>query len=85
MLYSCPSPNISRDHIDTVVPQFMADLRASLKIKAPINPVANTAIDRGKVLGKLLVALTCKRRSQFMKAFEAMCMEDCPCDSGNSL
>lgn len=70
---------IGRDHIDSAVPQLIADLCPGITIKAAIYLVAATVIDRRSVLGDLLIALTCVSRSQFMKAFEVMCVQDIPC------
>lgn len=50
--------NVHSDHIDPTVPQLIADLNPGLTIKTPICLATSTTVDRGAVLGNLLVALT---------------------------
>ncbi|MNO08109.1 hypothetical protein D3C81_2306010 [compost metagenome] len=47
-------------------------------IKAPIYLVTSTAVDRRAMMGNPLIALTCERGPEFMKAFEVVCMQDVP-------
>jgi hypothetical protein len=63
MAYSCPATNVGGDHVDPPVPQLAADLPQGLSIKVPIYLATLAAVDWRGVLGDLLVALTCVRRS----------------------
>jgi hypothetical protein len=63
MAYSCPPPNVGSDYADPTVPQLITDLTSCFTIKARIYLAALTAIDRGAVLGDLLIAFACVRRS----------------------
>lgn len=63
MAYSCASSDVGTDYVDSTVPQLIADLLSGLTIEAPIYLATVAAIDRRAVLGDLLVALTCVRRS----------------------
>lgn len=36
MVYSCPPTDVRRDHVESTVPQFIADLLAGLLIKTLI-------------------------------------------------
>lgn len=76
MAYSCPPTNVGRDHVDPTIPQFIADLDSSLTIKVPIYPVTLAAVDRCRVLGDLLIALTYIRRAELMEASEVVFMQD---------
>lgn len=68
--------DIGSDHIDSAVPQLMTDLLSGITIKVSIYLAAATIIGRRSVLGDLFIALTGVSRSQFMKAFEVMCVQD---------
>lgn len=75
---SYPSSDVRRDYVDPTMPKLVADLHPSLTIKVPICQVTLAAVDRRPVLGDLLIAFTCVRRSEFMEAFELVCMQDIP-------
>lgn len=85
MAYSCSSPNISRCHVDTTVPQLIADLRAGVLIKVPFNLVAAATVDGRGMMGDLLIAFACIGRPQFVEAFEVVLMEDLPCGADDPL
>ncbi|GFM73563.1 hypothetical protein PSCICL_45550 [Pseudomonas cichorii] len=61
--YSCSPSDIGSDHIDSTVAQFIADLPPGVTIEVSIYLATLAAVDRGEVLGYLLIALTCVRRS----------------------
>ena len=63
MTYLCPTPNVNRDHVDSTMPQFTADLASGLKIKVPIYPATLAAVDGRTVLDDLLITLTFVRHS----------------------
>jgi hypothetical protein len=63
MVDSSPPSNVCSDHIDSTVPQFIADLPPSLAIKALIFLATWSTVNRRAVLGYLLIALTRVRRS----------------------
>lgn len=63
ILYSSASSNVGRDHVDPPVPKLVADLPASLTIKALICLATLTTVDRRALLGDLLLAFTSVRRS----------------------
>ena len=52
-----------------------ADLPPSFTIKVSIYLATLAAVDRRPVLGDLLIALTCERRSELMEASEVVCMQ----------
>jgi hypothetical protein len=70
------------------MPQFSTDLHASFTIKTTIYGTALPTVNRCPMLGDLLVTLTRKRRSQLMKSFEIVGMQNVssgPDDSLNKL
>ena len=79
MACSCLTTNVSRYHVDTTVPQFIADLVSGLPIEALVKLIATASVDRRGVMGDLLVAFACIGRPQLVEAFEVVRMEDVPC------
>lgn len=78
MACSFPSSNVGSGHFEPAVPKLVADLPPGLTIKASIDLIILAAVDRSPVLGDLLIVLTCERRTELMKAFEVVCMQDVP-------
>ena len=76
MAYSCPTTDVSRYHVDTAVPKFIADLVSGLPIKVPVEPAAPATVYGRLVIGDLHIAFACKSRAQFVEAFEVVRMED---------
>ena len=60
MACSCSAANVSRHHVDTTVPEFIADLHSGLLIKASVELVAMAIVDRRGMLGDLFIAFACK-------------------------
>ena len=82
---SCSTPNVSRHHVDTAVPQLIADLYSGLLIKASVELVAVAAVDGRKMSSDLLIAFARVGCPQFVEAFEVVLMEDIPCGADDSL
>ena len=74
---SCSTTDVSRYHVDTAVPEFIAELVSGLPIKGPVKLVATTIIIDGRgIVGDLLIAFARIGRAQFVEAFEVVRMED---------
>lgn len=59
MVCSYSATNVSGHHVDTAVPEFIADLVSGLLIEVPIDLVATTTIDGRGMMGDLLIAFAC--------------------------
>ena len=84
MVCSCSTTNVSRYHVDTTVPQLIADLCSRLLIEVSVKLVAAATVDGRGVVGDLLIAFARIGRSQLVKAFEVVRMEDLPCRTNDS-
>lgn len=78
-------PIVGRYHVDTTVPEFVANLLSGLLIQVRVELGAMAAVDGRVMLGDLLIAFARIGRSQLMKAFESMGMENFPCRADDSL
>jgi hypothetical protein len=77
MAYSCSTTDVSRYHVDTAVPKFIAELVSGLPIKGPVKLVAPPIIIDGRgIEGDLLIAFARIGCAQFVEAFEVVRMED---------
>lgn len=76
MACSCSTPDVSRYHVDTAVPQLIADLVSGLPIEALVELIATAAVDGRGMKGDLLIAFARISRPQFVEAFEVVLMED---------
>lgn len=84
MACSCSTANVSRYHVDTAVPQLIADLHSGLLIEVSVEQVATATVDGRGMMGDLLIAFACIGRSQFVEALEAVVMEGVPCRADDS-
>ena len=82
---SCSTTDIGRYHVDTTVPEFIADLVSSLPIEALVELIATAYVDRRWMVGDLLVAFTRIGRPQFVEAFEVVRMEYVPSRPNDAL
>ena len=85
MACSCSTTDISRYHVDTTVPQLVADLCSGRLIKVSVKFVATTTIDGRGMVGDLLIAFARIGRPQFVEAVEAVHVEDVPCRTDDFL
>ena len=85
MACSCSTTDVSRDHVCTTVPQFMADLHTSLLIEVWVELIAAATVDGRGMMGDLLVAFARIGCPQFVEAFEVVLLEDVPCRADNPL
>lgn len=85
MPYSCSAPYVSRNYVDTTVPQLIADLCSGLPIKMSVELIAMATVDGRRMMGDLFVAFARIGRAQFVEAFEVVLMEDVPCRANNPL
>ena len=73
---SCSTTDVSRDHVCTTVPQFMADLHTSLLIEVWVELIAAATVDGRGMMGDLLVAFARIGCPQFVEAFKVVLMEE---------
>jgi hypothetical protein len=78
-------PNICRYHVDTPVPQFIADLYSGFLIEMSVDLVATASVGGRKMTGDLLIAFARISRTQFVESFEVVRMEDLSCGADDSL
>ena len=74
--YSFSAADVSRYHVDTSVPQFVADLRPGVFIEVSVKLVAIATIDRRGIMGDFFIAFAGIGRPQFVEAFEVVLVED---------
>ena len=79
MACSRSTTNVSRNHVDTSVPQLIADLFSSNLIEALVELVGLASVNGGGMMGNLPIAFARIGRPQFVEAFEVVRMEDLPC------
>ena len=78
MAYSCSTTNVRRYHVDTAVPQLIADFFSGLLIEVPVELVAMATVDGRVMMGDLLIAFARIGRPQFVEAFEVVLYGGCP-------
>ncbi|MGF6397255.1 hypothetical protein ABH905_000921 [Pseudomonas frederiksbergensis] len=76
MFCSCSTTNVSRNHVDTTVTKFVADLYSGQLIEVLVELVAITTVDGREVISDFLVAFARISRPQLMKASEFMRVEE---------
>ena len=84
MPYSCAAPDVSRNYVDTTVPQLIADLCSGLLIEVPVELVAAATVDGCRMLGDLFIAFARVGRAQFVEALEIVRMKNLPCRTNDS-
>lgn len=85
MPYSCSAPYVSRNYVDTTVPQLIADLCSGLLIEVSVGLVAAATVDGCRMLGDLLIAFARIGRPQFVETLEVVRMENLPCGANDYL
>lgn len=85
MSYSRATTDVSRYHVDTTVPQLIADLCSDLPIKMSVELIAMAAVDGRRMMGDLLISFACIGRPQFVKAFKSVLMKNVPSRTDGAL
>lgn len=76
MACSCSATDVSRNYVDTTVPQLIADLCACLLIEVLVELVATTSFDWRKLVCNLLIPFACVGRTQFVESLEVVRVKD---------
>lgn len=85
MLFSCSPTNISGYHVDTTVPQLIADLCSGLLIELSVELITIATVNGREMVSNVLVAFARIGRPQFVETFEVERMEDVPGGADDSL
>lgn len=87
MASSFLTTNVGRYHVDTAVPEFIADLVFGVlnEVSVSVKLVTTATVDGRRMMGDLFVAFARICCPQFVEAFEVVLMEYVPCRADNPL
>ncbi|OCT22405.1 hypothetical protein A6E19_16130 [Pseudomonas putida] len=75
MTWSCSSPDVRRYHVNTAMSQLIANFPPGTLIEASVYPAELAAVDRGAMMGNLLIAFARIGSPQIVKAFKVVLMD----------